>query len=122
MIGRPVLRVEMDGYSSLVSGYHAAELVQAVRNRRPVWISRCRGYSVSEETARDVTAAAEARGYDVVTTGPRSRRAHLLDALEAAPAPRFGETDDDVDQVHDVVGSRRRHQPYGSAEDTGGLW
>lgn len=90
---RRLLRVELNRHASLVSGHGAYELIRE-QNGHPVWISTLRGFSVQEATARDLIAMAELRGYDVEITGPRARRQRLLDALMAAPAPRFPEQAD----------------------------
>lgn len=74
---RRVLRVELNRYASLVSGPGAHELIRESSDRLPVWISTLRGFSVSEETARDVIAAAEVRGYDD-DRGPGALRASVL--------------------------------------------
>jgi len=52
------------------------------------WMPRLRGWSCQERTARDVAALAERRGYDVIVTGPRTRKERLRAVLEAAPPPR----------------------------------
>ena len=68
---RRVLEAELNGCASLVKGPGSRELVIEVSGRAPVWSSVRRGWSLQEHTARDVIAAAEARFYDIVITGPR---------------------------------------------------
>ena len=68
---RRVLDAELNGCASLVKGPGSRELVIEVSGRAPVWSSVRRGWSLQEHTARDVIAAAEARFYDIVITGPR---------------------------------------------------
>lgn len=69
-MSRPHLSIELAGYGSLVRGYKAREIVEEVTSRPPVWMSRLRGWSVQERTARDVVAVAERRGYDITVIGP----------------------------------------------------
>lgn len=71
-MARRVLEVELAGMGSLVRGYGARELIIDLTGRPPMWSSIRRGWSLQESTARDVVAAAESRGYDVVITGPRA--------------------------------------------------
>lgn len=60
---------------TVISGYESRELVTLVRGgRHPMWSRRPRGWVVQSQTARDVIALAEERGFDVV----------LVDAQEAA--------------------------------------
>jgi hypothetical protein len=75
-MSRRVLEVELAGMGSLVRGFGSREIVISVTGRAPVWSSIRRGWSLQETTARDVVAAAEARGYDVVITGPRAAADH----------------------------------------------
>lgn len=73
---RRLLTVEVNGYASLISGPGAFTLIEETTGRKPVWISRLRGFSASEQTARDVIAAAERAGaWDIEITGPRQVRA-----------------------------------------------
>lgn len=60
------VEVTLAGVGSLVRGWEAAGLVREVSGRHPVWLSRLRGYSVQEGTARDVAALAERRGLRVL--------------------------------------------------------
>ncbi|WP_323793813.1 hypothetical protein [Nocardioides sp.] len=60
----------LDGYSSMVSGYGSRSLVEQVTGRAPAYSTIRRGHVVQESTARDVIAAAEANGFEVVLTGP----------------------------------------------------
>jgi hypothetical protein len=87
-MSRPVLEVELCGPGSLVRGFGSRELVEEITGRPPVWIPRLRGWSCQERTARNVVALAESKNYDVVITGPRTRKAHLFAVLSAAPPPR----------------------------------
>ena len=73
-MGRRVIEVELAGMGSLVRGHGSRELIIDVTGRAPMWSSVSRGWSLQETTARDVVAAAESRGYDVVITGPRVGR------------------------------------------------
>lgn len=81
------VEVELDKHASLVRGYNARTLVEQASGRAPVWIFRRRGWSCSEQSARDVVALAEALNYDVAVIGRQDRRRQALDALRAAPAP-----------------------------------
>lgn len=65
-----VLRVELDGMGSLMKGHGARELIISVTGRAPMWSSVRRGWSLQETTARDIVAAAEGLGWEVVITGP----------------------------------------------------
>lgn len=89
---RRVLQVDLDGYGSLVRGYGSRELLFDLTGRAPVWSNIRRGWSVQEKTARDVIAAADARGFDVLIAG--SRKVRLPD-----PVP-IAET---IDEVIDTV-------------------
>ena len=93
MTGRTV-EFEFAGPGSLVRGHGARGLIEEVAGRSPVYISRLKGYSCQERTARDVCSLAEARGYNVVVTGPRSRKAALFAMLSAAPPPRCRDLSD----------------------------
>lgn len=83
-----MLEVEFCGPGSLVRGYRSRELIEEIVGRPPVWIPRLRGWSCQERTARNVVALAESKHYDVVITGPKTRKARLFAILEAAPPPR----------------------------------
>ncbi len=87
-MSRPVIEVEICGPGSLVRGYNARALVEEVLGRPPVWIPRLRGWSCQEKTAKNVVALAELRNYDVVITGPRTRKQQLFAILSAVPPPR----------------------------------
>jgi hypothetical protein len=87
-VKRPVLEAELCGPGSLVRGYLVREMVEEVSGRPPVWIPRLRGWSCQERTARNVIALAESKHYDVVITGPKTRKAQLFAILDAAPPPR----------------------------------
>ncbi len=89
-----MLRVELNGCSSLVSGPGAPELIRSETDRLAVYLHRLRGFSVSEETARSVVGRAEHLGYAIELVPRRSARARALDALRAAPAPRWPEQPD----------------------------
>lgn len=79
---RRTLLVELDGFRSVVGGSRGVrDLVIEVAGRAPVWISRRKGYSVSERTARDVIAVAESQNWDIVITGPRA--SHATDEVVA---------------------------------------
>lgn len=89
-MSRRVLEVELAGMGSLVRGYGSRELIIDVTGRAPMWSSIHRGWSLQETTARDVVAAAESRGYDVVITGPRAAREMNPAHTPAAPEPEAG--------------------------------
>ncbi len=91
---RPVLEVELCGLGSLVRGYGSREMVETVTGRAPVWIPRLRGWSCQEQTARNVVALAESKGYDVTITGKRTRKAELFAIVSAAPPPRTADLSD----------------------------
>ncbi len=87
------VEVELDRYKSVVRGYATRALIIAVTGNAPCWIPRLSGWSVSEQTARDVIALAETMPYvEIVITGRTDRRtdrrANARAALMAAPAPR----------------------------------
>lgn len=54
---------------AVVSGYGSRELITELRGRPPVWSTLSRGWVVQPQTARDLIAICEARGYDVVLEG-----------------------------------------------------
>lgn len=85
-----MLEVEMAGMGSLVRGYGSRELIIDLTGRPPMWSSIRRGWSLQESTARDVVAAAEARGYDVVITGPRAVDRNPANTPAAASAEGGG--------------------------------
>jgi hypothetical protein len=89
-MGRRVLEVELAGMGSLVRGYGSRELVMSVTGRAPVWSSIRRGWSLQEVTARDVVAAAEAQGFDVVITGPRASDRNPANTPRPMPDPGGG--------------------------------
>lgn len=93
---RPVIKVDLDGYGSLVSGYGARDLVVEVAGRA-VWTSIRRGWSVQERTARDVIAIAETRGYDVLIAGRRSTGS-------SSAEPQVGVADAELTAVPDAGG------------------
>lgn len=68
---RRVLKVELTGPGSLVSGYGSRDLVEEITGRAPMWVRSRRGWSVQEHTARDFIAKAEMLGYDLIIEGPR---------------------------------------------------
>lgn len=72
-MNRHTLTVQVDGYRSLVSGWGAAGLVRKVTGRHPMWVSRLRGYSVSETTAAEVIALAQSEGIPVLLAHPPHR-------------------------------------------------
>lgn len=51
-----------------VSGYGSRDLIVELRGRPPVYNSHTRAWCVQDSTARDIIAAAEARGFEVVVT------------------------------------------------------
>lgn len=55
-----------------VRGYGSRELLVDIRGRAPVWSTLSRAWVTVPQTARDIVAVAESRGYDVtVTDGER---------------------------------------------------
>lgn len=57
-------------HCAYVSGYGSRELITDLRGRPPVWSSIVRAWHVTERTARDLVAVAEARGRLVTVTAP----------------------------------------------------
>jgi hypothetical protein len=55
-----------------VRGPGSWELCRQAGRRRPAWSRASRSWVVSEKTARDVVAMAEAAGLQIVVTGPRA--------------------------------------------------
>lgn len=82
------IEIELDRHASLVRGRNARTLVEQASGKAPVWIFRRRGWSCSEQSARDVLALAEVLHYEIAVVGRQDRRRRALDALLAAPAPR----------------------------------
>lgn len=77
---RRQIQVELAGHASLVRGHGSRELyLEVTAGRPPLWVSRSRGWACQEKTARNIAAAAEARGYDVVVTGRRMSQAQLTE-------------------------------------------
>lgn len=68
MRGRLYVTLDPAGVWGEVSGYGSRDLIVELRGRPPVYNSRTRAWCVQGSTARDIIAAAEARGYDVVVT------------------------------------------------------
>lgn len=68
-------------------GFGARELVTEIRGRAPVYGTRVRAWAVQPQTARDVIAVAEARGWrvEVVT------EEHLLRLAGVEVAEKRGE-------------------------------
>lgn len=96
MTRRRLIRVEINSYASLVSGPGSFALLEEVTHRKPVWIARLRGFSASEQTARDVVSLAEHMGcFDIEITGPRKVRAEQRQAAaipEVRPAAEVAPT------------------------------
>ena len=115
---RRVLQVELDRHSSIVRGPGAHELVELVTGRPGVWISRIKGYSVQERTARNIVAAAELRNYDVEVIGRRS----------GVCTPRTPATRSSSTSHGDEVSSPGQVAPIGATSDVdqpdieGWLW
>lgn len=51
---------------AFVAGYGARELLTEMRGRPPIWSTLTRAWCTTEQTARDLIAIAERRGYEVV--------------------------------------------------------
>ena len=88
-MSRPHLSIELAGCGSLVRGYGSRDLVEEVSGRPPVWMSRLRGWSIQEWTARKVVALAETRGYDITIIEARSPAART--PAPQPPAPDFSQ-------------------------------
>lgn len=71
---RRLLEVEAENrYCHRLRGPDVRALAMRVNaGKVPVWSSIAKAYTVSEQTAANVIALAEHRGYDVVVTGPRA--------------------------------------------------
>lgn len=63
-----------NAHAAYISGHGTRELITELKGRPPVWASRHRAWVVSEQTARDVLAMSQARGWDV----------HVAEAGDAA--------------------------------------
>lgn len=60
------LKVTIEGkHAAFVRGHGSRELLTELRGRPPVWSSLTRAWNTTEETARDLIAIAERRGYVV---------------------------------------------------------
>lgn len=67
------LEVEFESkWAALIRGPASWQLCRDAAHRRPVWSRKGRGWIVTERTARDVVAAAEQGGLNVVVVGPRA--------------------------------------------------
>jgi hypothetical protein len=68
------LEVELETrHCAFVRGHGSrALLTQMMNGKPPVWSRSQRAWTVSERTARNVIAAAEHQGFNVVITGPRA--------------------------------------------------
>lgn len=67
-------RLEVEFVNSscaLLRGYGARDLVVELKKRPPVWATRDRAWVVQPDTARDIIAAAEAGGWEVLISGAR---------------------------------------------------
>lgn len=91
---RRVLEVELDRHQSILRGHGSREILIQITGRAPVWVASARGWSCQEHSARSSVALAEHLGYDIEVIGRRSARACAIDALMAAPAPRWPEQPD----------------------------
>ncbi|WP_214055973.1 hypothetical protein [Nocardioides aquaticus] len=86
--------MEIDRHQSILRGRGSREILIQITGRAPVWVASARGWSCQERSARSSIALAEHLGYDIEVIGRRSARARAIDALLAAPAPRFPEQAD----------------------------
>ncbi|MGB3761837.1 MAG: hypothetical protein WA966_01340 [Ornithinimicrobium sp.] len=84
----------MNRHASTLSGYGAREALIQLTGHAPVYVASEHAYSCQQHTLEDACALAQRLGIDVEIVGRRARRARLLDALMAAPAPRFPEQAD----------------------------
>lgn len=71
---------------ALVRGYGSRDLVMKVTKRTPVWATLSRGWVVQPNTADDVIAIAEERGYLVTVVDQRPRPARVAPATPGDPA------------------------------------
>lgn len=53
-------------HCAFVSGWGSRELLTEMRGRPPMWSSLTRAWCTTEQTAKDLIAVAESRGYQVV--------------------------------------------------------
>jgi hypothetical protein len=91
---RPTIRVEIESdWRANVSGPTSWELCRRAGRRRPSWSPTSRAWVISERTARDVVAMAEAAGCNVVVTGPRMTAARTTEedhSTVQGPEPEQG--------------------------------
>lgn len=85
---------ERNGCSSLLRGEGSRAALEQITGRAPMWAPLSKGWSCQEDTLSDALALAQALGIDVNVMGPRARRSRAIDALRAAPAPRWSEQTD----------------------------
>ncbi len=53
-------------HCAFVAGYGARQLLTEMRGRPPIWSTLTRAWCTTEQTARDLIAIAERRGFEVV--------------------------------------------------------
>ncbi len=80
-----------NGCGSVLRGDGSREGLIKLTGRAPMWAPLSKGWSCQQDSLTDALALAQSLGIDVNIVGPRSRKAHLSDVLDAAPAPRWGE-------------------------------
>jgi hypothetical protein len=72
-VNRIVVDIE-NRWCAHVSGYGARDLLTELKGRPPIWSSLSRAWVCTEETALDLVAFAERRGYEVCLTAAHDAR------------------------------------------------
>lgn len=116
-MSRPHLSIELAGCGSLVRGYGSRDLVEEVSGRPPVWMSRLRGWSIQEWTARKVVALAETRGYDITIIEARSPAARSSSPTERPDVEVDGHRDVGLEVDHADI-----EELSSTANSEQGLW
>lgn len=61
--------IDPEGVWAFVKGYGSRDLLTELRGRPPVWSTLTRAWVTQPQTARDLVAVAESRGYAVTVSG-----------------------------------------------------
>lgn len=89
MKGRPQWTAERNGHASILRGHGSREALVELTGRSPVYVASAQGWSCQADTLDDACALAQVRGIDVEVVGSRAARSRAVEALRAAPAPRW---------------------------------
>lgn len=94
---RPQWTAERNAHASILRGHGSREALAELTGRPPLYVASARGWSCQADTLDDACALAQARGIDVEVMGSRAARSRAVEALLAAPLPRWSATQVDTD-------------------------